>query len=546
MRSVCLRIAGVLLFAATVAASAANQQQAATVSGTVLDEQGRPVSRAAVTVRLPGMNPKPLGQTTADDRGRFIIAGLPAGEFVISASKPGYVDAREYDPTAAPNVALSSGSRATLTLRLQAGGAITGTVFDRDGTPARGINVEIEARLNQLGRIVWAPRLSTRTNSRGEYRLSGLAGGSYIVAAQHPPLLDGPFATADGQAESYVTLFHPDSPTAKAAMPITVAAGETRTGVDFRLRTVPVSRIEVNLATVDGLEIDRASGGCRPITADGDTGTLGFGNVEIEGGRARLVCAAVRPGPHMILVIGTTRAPERDPSRVWGAIEAVSTGQPLELSLTLYPGERVVANTTFDDAAGSPDLSALLLELETVESRFQPLTRRELRSTVSADDRQLLFEGVPPGRYRVALERGPGWGLSGATLDGRDVLDLPFDVGPGWASDLRLTLSRVLTKISGRVLNAAASPQAGETVVVFATDDRYWLPGSRRLQTLKTDRAGRFEFQGIPPGHYWIVADPGGVFDESWDSATLLQLSRSARRIELGPGQTLVQDLTAR
>ena len=80
-----------------------------------------------------------------------------------------------------------------------------------------------------------------------------------------------------------------------------------------------------------------------------------------------------------------------------------------ELSLTLHPGERVITNTTFEGAASPPDLSSLVLELDTVESQFQPLTRG-LQSTVSAETRQLLFEGIPlrsrhnPGsRYRASV-----------------------------------------------------------------------------------------------------------------------------------------------
>jgi len=57
---------------------------------------------------------------------------------------------------------------------------------------------------------------------------------------------------------------------------------------------------------------------------------------------------------------------------------------------------------------------------------------------------------------------------------------------------------------------------------------------------------GRFEFRDLPPGQYWLAADARNVFDEAWDSAVLLQLSRSARRIVLGPGQALIQDLTVR
>ena len=544
---------GALLLAVivTIRLPAADQDRSASVSGIVIDESGRRVPRATVVIRLPGAEAEPVGRVTADDRGGFTIAGLPAGELAVFATKPGYVDARSYVRQAVPNVTLSPGGRATVTLRLQAGGVISGTVLDRDGAPAHGVLVAVEGRLNQFGRTVPLPSLGTTTNSRGEYRLFGLAAGSYVVNAIHPLAFRGPLVTADGAgAESYVSLFHPDSLSAKSAVPITIAAGEERSGVDFRLRTIAVSRVEVDLTTAQGGPIARGRGFCHPSSASGHINPLAAGDVAVTGDAAVLTCPAVMSGPHTILVTATPRQSGetgQDPPAVWGTAEVVAAGKPLALSMTLYPGERVTGRATIDGRADTrPDFSAILIELELIDGPFRPLVGDDLPGTMAPDTGEFAFEGVPPGQYRIALERGAGWTLAGAVLDGRDVLDLPFDVGPAWASDLRLTFSRTIARLSGRVQGPDGAGRGGHTVIAFAADGRYWLPGSRRVQSIRSDLTGRFEFRGLPPGQYWLAADARDVFDEAWDSAVLVQLSGSARRIVLGPGQALTQDLTVR
>ena len=533
-----------------IGAVAAAQNQSASVAGVVLDESGRPVARATVAVMAAIADKEPVGETTADDRGAFTIRGLPAGQFSIVGAKPGYVDVRSSSRQTIPNVTLSAGTRAAVTVRLQTGGVISGTVVDRDGTPADGVLVAIEGRLNQFGRMIGSTtQARSTTNSRGEYRLFGLAAGSYIVGAFHPLAFQGALVTGDGTAESYFSQFYPDALNPNAAAPVTIAAGEERSGVDFKLRTTAVSRVDVNLVVAQGTPIARGRGICSPIGPTGDLGRLTIDSVKVDGDRAELTCPAVAAGPHTILVAATPRAgpePGSEPVEVWGSSEVFSSGKPVEVTITLYPGERITGRAAVDAAAGSPaPLSTFFIQLEVVDGPFKPLLDGNVDGATPSDNGEFSFDSVPPGRYRLTLDRPDGWTLAAATLDGRDVLDLPFDLAAPWASDLRVTLSNALTRLSGRVQTARGSP-AGQAVIVFPADQRYWLPGTRRIQAGRSDLTGRYEFRGLPPGTYHLAVDSSGLFDEEWDSAVLLQLSRSARRIVLGSGQALVQDLTVR
>ena len=265
---------------------------------------------------------------------------------------------------------------------------------------------------------------------------------------------------------------------------------------------------------------------------------------------AVLTCPAVAAGPHTILVTATPRrgagrAPEPPP--MWGSAAIVASGKPLELRMTLFPGERLTGRAAIDGLADLPGIpSGLFLQLEVVDSPFKPLIGVALPGVIAAETGEFSFESVPPGQYRLALEQTDPWMLTAATLDGRDVLDLPFHVSSPWVSDIRVTFSKAITTLSGRVLGADGAARPRETVVIFAADGRFWLPGSRRVHSARTGLTGRYEFRGLPAGQYFLVVDSGGLFDDAWDSGVLVQLSRSARRIVLGPGQALSQDLTGR
>jgi Carboxypeptidase regulatory-like domain/TonB dependent receptor-like, beta-barrel len=79
----------VLVFAALVPASTAlAQSTAATVSGSVLDEQKATLPGATVTIR--NLDSGQSRSTTADARGAFQLAGLPPGKYEVSVELSGF------------------------------------------------------------------------------------------------------------------------------------------------------------------------------------------------------------------------------------------------------------------------------------------------------------------------------------------------------------------------------------------------------------------------------------------------------------------------
>jgi hypothetical protein len=156
---------------------------------------------------------------------------------------------------------------------------------------------------------------------------------------------------------------------------------------------------------------------------------------------------------------------------------------------------------------------------------------------------------VFPGTYRIAAgipaAGASGWWLRSASVNGRDMMDEPLIVGAGDREipPVVLTYSDRHTEISGSLQTPGGTPATDYFIVVFSTDRRWWLPGSRRLAFARPATDGQFTLRDLPPGEYQIAAltdlDP-----DAWQAPEFLeQVAAAALRLTLGEGETKRQDL---
>lgn len=287
-------VLALLLIAGTVRA-----QQSAAISGVVVDGVTRqPLAGVIVELRAPsgGAVLARLTRQVSDDRGRFVFSDLAAGSgYTLQATKAGYVNgvygqAVMFGPTG--RITLAAGEWfPTANIALWKPGAISGRVVDEANEPVVGAYVRALARVMISGAPQLLAGVTTRTDDRGEYRLSGLAPGHYVVVVPSPSatvptdapqgvvgappapfrmdvitsipapprtnaLLDpvgghravvGNYTTpppaADGRARVYGMAFHPGVPTVESASAITIALGQERAGVDIALQPTPAVNV---------------------------------------------------------------------------------------------------------------------------------------------------------------------------------------------------------------------------------------------------------------------------------------------------------------
>lgn len=168
--------------AAPVVPAASSAEARASVSGFVLDPDGRPVGGAIVACD----DPERSQSATSDDEGRFELPPEAAGCEAVARHPGFFTSARSR---------LSGGSRNTL--RLTSGGAIAGTVVDARGAPVTSYLIAVESfqpssddgSPSPLGR----PR--SIADPSGDFLLDKLAAGRYVLTASAsgmPPTRSAP------------------------------------------------------------------------------------------------------------------------------------------------------------------------------------------------------------------------------------------------------------------------------------------------------------------------------------------------------------------
>ena len=164
-------------------------QPGATISGTVTDVHGNPVSGMCIDVSGSGSLTASVlasgGDTTGDD-GSYVVNELPAGTYEIGFSS-GCGDSGNYapywydnqsDPDLATPIVLATGASQTVNATLQPGATITGTVTSASGKKLSGICVYAATTSQaELGPVFTA----AAETSHGTYTISSLTPGQYLV-----------------------------------------------------------------------------------------------------------------------------------------------------------------------------------------------------------------------------------------------------------------------------------------------------------------------------------------------------------------------------
>ncbi len=175
--------------------------------------------------------------------GQFRIT-LNPGRYQVRAERQGFF----VTPAGLSSLSLIPGERLKgVTIKLTQYAVISGRVVDADGQPMGAVRVQaMRWTIGGAGsQRVFAAQSSSGTDDRGEYRLAGLTPGKYILSAE---------ATVSGPAKSaFVMQFAPGVTDPVAAQTIDLAPGNTRPGVDIRLRRVPVVTVRGKVTLPDSV-----------------------------------------------------------------------------------------------------------------------------------------------------------------------------------------------------------------------------------------------------------------------------------------------------
>jgi protocatechuate 3,4-dioxygenase beta subunit len=569
----------------------------ATLSGTVITTAASslPVRRALVSLTSTDAVPGDR-QVLTDDNGAFAFSELPAGRYMLTATKPGMVPAaygakRPGRPGSAIQIA-DGQQRGDVRLPMLSGAVLAGTVRDPAGRPVPDARVHVlrygygyqtgERELQSA-----SPGLGESTDDRGQYRVFGLPPGEYAVAVTVGPIGSGgtaahqtsaadvqwatrqmsasgrsnapPAPPAAGPDVDYVPVFHPGTWNQTGAALVKLDAGQERTGIDVTLQLLPMAKLECTVDSISGppppnlqvtlISHDRIPG--IPFSGFSSSPALRDGKYTFTG---------LTPGEYSVMVrVRPAAAPgQRVPATPSAAgsdsdlfaIERVRiAGTDTSVRLMLRPGVTVAGRLAFDGTATPPaDLTKARISLAPDLTGGGAVLA--VPSATVDKDGSFSFRGVTPGRYRISASMPAGlkdpWQPRRADLNGRDVLDVAFDVRSDDVTGLVVTFTDRPAELSGTIQDPQGHPATEFSIIVFARDRTLWSPQSRRIRAVRAGSDGQFVFANLPPGEYGLAAVTDVEPNEWFDPAFLTQLEPASIAITIADGEKKVQDIRAR
>lgn len=501
-------------------------------------DTGRPLRR--VLIRASAQAAREARTVNTDQNGRWELKDLPAGSYVIQASRTGYVTAGFDQPRMTgpgrPVTVADKETRENVDISLTPGGVIVGRIVDEFGDPVSDAMVTA-MRLQYMGGVrrplIAGPPSSS--NDIGEFRLFGLAPGSYYLSAM-PRGGMNPFDTPVDRV-TYGQAFYPAAADVANAQRVTVRAGENIAGLVIALSPSRSARIT-----------GRAFGA--------DSAPLRNGTVMLSSNASPMFMGSngtIRPDGTFSLA----NVPPGDYTLRTTVMGLPTQGQPP----TFATADVTVNGADIDDVVLQPrapaTITGRLVGDPAVLSKIDPARVRLIATGVGPQ----ITPGLPqppqplsadlvftlqtlPGQVSIRPITLPDLLVRSVRLDGRDVTK-GFAVTTGaFSGTLEVEVAASTSKVVVTTSNSRGEAVPGHDVVVFVQDENAWgvaLPGHSAIG--QTNKDGTFETPVLLPGAYFVSLADGLEPGDANDPEVLAQLRTRAQRVTLRDGDTATVQL---
>jgi hypothetical protein len=559
-----------------------------------------PIPQATIELRSTTGAAAPVSITASRQDGGFMFSGIPSGTYRILAMADGFAMS-EYGQLRQGGrgrpITVGGGETADAQISMAPGGIISGKITDQNGQPTVYSEVQIQrASYNPNGQLVPVLTLSVYANDLGEYRAFWLPPGPYIVSAGTSQLnsfvnqgTTNPLNSDNSIPTTFITqsnrpkaraapetsaeqnsipspdpqIFFGGALEAKSAQVVNVRPGAEASGIDIRVAaSLPVRRNRITGVVLDasGQPLQGAFGisiSSWPMGQSGAFSSISFltarvpmtDPADIARGAMRYVVdngkfeGTASAGSYQI------RASQGD---LAGRVLIDVSSQDLNVTIPLLPLMTIIGRVRLENAAAntSIDFSKLQVGLLTAPSNA-------FLSPSAMPDGSFRIERVIPGDFQILVpplipspvnspaptgDRPPiPAGLENAYVKSihLGVADVTNDLIRIDSASSIGTLDVVIglngASVEGRVMNAEKSIVEHATVVLLPQAEPPFR--ADRYRTMTTEKSGQFQFRGLPPGDYRLLAwediDSGAWFNPAF----VATFEKSAVPVHLIEGQ---------
>lgn len=516
------------------------QAVSAAISGLISEQgSGRPLSGALVTLWSSGSWERSREAVT-DAQGRYEISAVDPGEYALVAG-PGESRAthlRHAFGSPVPMEGQSAILRSTLELKpgevrsdvnisLVRALAIEGRILNQYEEPMAEVPVQA-IRANGVA-VIAEPVFS---DDRGLFRLWGLAPGRYRVCAT--PERRSILEPADDGAR-FVRTCHLASTSETSAADLVLDTNDA-TGIDIRMQRAGTYSVTGSVIDATGAAVD---GGF--VGASRDDREVSGNDLTSHG---RFVLKGLAPGRYFLHagVGGPANPSDLHPparERELGYSTFVVDGSDLSgVDVQLSKG-RTIAGRLIFEGGRAPRASGLHMSVQTriADDALSVVGGRPPFSPVT-DNLEFELKELFQLPLVVGVAGLPeGWATRGIRLDGRDITDLPTNLGgaPPRAR-LEIVVTNRVAVATVRVSDERGAPDRSYLTVVLPADPNRWKGTVWAVESVPS-RDGVVALGPRLPGDYLVAAIPREDYSVLLrNPARIESLASVAQRVRLTEG----------
>jgi uncharacterized protein (DUF2141 family) len=485
-------------------ASAAAQSFAAPTDHFELDGQvvnsvtGEPVPNALV--EIPGFH-----VDFSDAEGKFTFAGLPAGQTIVTARKPGFLNRGELgNPLGGADASVQIPSGRVVRVKLTPESIVFGEVKTPEGDPAEGVTVLAQRWAVAEGHRQLQSFRSASTDDQGRFRIAELPPGKYLLLfapTDQGTTLQRITRNLTREASGFGRQFYPGVPDASEAAVFELRGGAHQQIVQklARQRLFQISGVLHGIGS-EPLGIN--------VFLQGSSQEVAQQSASVNPKTGEFRISGVPPGNYLLTAMAFLRplpdgsAPEQQPQRPMTAALPLNVTSDLA-NVSLSFGSGVVVDVLLKDESSDHN-AAHQIQVQLIQKDFQGQRWYVTLPPPPGPSRPpgpshegVRFEDITPGVYTVEAFAPQGY-VSELRCGPADLLRDDLVLAPGAAPPpIEVTLrddSASLT-VSLKTKNAPAG-------IIFYSRD---FP-KRSLLMMYFPGAGSIAPPPLPPGAYDVLA----------------------------------------